>query len=128
MKKKGQIIASEYNSLLKGVSRLLESARQTSARSVNAIMTMTYWNVGKQISNTMRHGNKRAEYGKEVISQLAADLTVKYGRGFSKRNLHSMLKFYQLWSDIERVETPVKSSSKSAKLSASQIEIGRAHV
>lgn len=121
MKKKGKLITSEYNSLLKGISGLLESARRTSARSVNAIMTMTYWNVGKQISSTIQHGDKRAEYGKEVIKQLADDLTAKYGRGFSKRNLHSMLKFYQLWSDVKTIETSNKSSSKSAKLSSSQI-------
>lgn len=71
---------------------------------------MTYWNVGKQISLTVQNGDKRAEYGKEVIKQLAADLTSKFGRGFSKRNLHSMLKFYQLCSDANVIENSTKSS------------------
>jgi len=121
LKKKNQLITSEYSSLLKDISGLLESARRTSARSVNAIMTLTYWNVGKQISTTIQHGDKRAEYGKEVIKQLGEDLTSKFGRGFSKRNLHSMLKFYQLWSDVQTIEKSRKTWANSARLSAAQI-------
>ena len=35
-----------YGGLLQGVVELLEEARRFSARSVNAVMTATYWEVG----------------------------------------------------------------------------------
>ena len=39
----------DYLNLLGGVSELLESARRGSARAVNALMTATYWEVGRRI-------------------------------------------------------------------------------
>jgi predicted nuclease of restriction endonuclease-like (RecB) superfamily len=98
--KKFELLGTEYTALLKGVSNLLESARRTSARSVNSVITLTYWHVGRQISEIVQ-GKQRALYGQKIIKQLAIDLTKRFGRGFSKRNIHSMLKFYQLWSELQ---------------------------
>ena len=38
--------ASDYDAVLSGVVQLLQEARRASARTVNAIMTATYWEVG----------------------------------------------------------------------------------
>ena len=64
-----------------------EQARKYSARSVNAIMTHTYWEVGRRIVEHEQHGKKRAVYGGALIERLALDLTGKFGRGFSQSNL-----------------------------------------
>jgi hypothetical protein len=42
-------------------------------------------------------GEKRAEYGEALLKQLAADLSARYGRGFSERNLEQMRRFYMSW-------------------------------
>ncbi|HEX7618262.1 MAG TPA: PDDEXK nuclease domain-containing protein, partial [Verrucomicrobiae bacterium] len=86
-----------------------------SARTVNAFMTATYWEVGRRIVEFEQGGEKRAEYGEELLDRLAADLNSRFGRGFSRRNLQSMRQFYsfipteQIWQTL------------SAKSSLSQI-------
>jgi hypothetical protein len=99
VKKKGsEIVADDYNVLLKDVSTLLEAGRKGAARSVNTIMAVTYWHVGKRIVEHEQGGRKRAEYGKAVLKQLSIDLVSRFGRGFSERNLLLMRAFYQEWS------------------------------
>ena len=39
----------DYTGLLTGVSDLLEQARHAAARSVNQILTATYWEIGRRI-------------------------------------------------------------------------------
>jgi predicted nuclease of restriction endonuclease-like (RecB) superfamily len=85
---------THYPELIKGLSALLESARRASARAVNSIMTATYWETGRRIVEFEQGGAKRAEYGAELLKRLAADLTPRFGRGFSWRNLYSMRLFY----------------------------------
>lgn len=72
----------------------LVTARHATARAVNALMTATYWEVGRRIVEFEQGGKKRAGYGEELLSRLAADLTARFGRGFSAPNLH---KFKQLY-------------------------------
>jgi predicted nuclease of restriction endonuclease-like (RecB) superfamily len=73
---------------------LLEKARRASARTVNALMTATYWEVGRRIVEFEQHGEKRAGYGEELLKRLAQDLTDRVGRGFSRQNLQNMRQFY----------------------------------
>jgi hypothetical protein len=49
MTKKNPLAAKSYDGLLQGVVHLLEEARRGVARSVNAIMTATYWEIGCRI-------------------------------------------------------------------------------
>ncbi|HNN94565.1 MAG TPA: PDDEXK nuclease domain-containing protein [Pseudomonadota bacterium] len=83
--------------MLHGVVELLESARRTAARSVNAVMTATYWLIGQRIVEGEQQGARRASYGDELVSRLSTDLTARFGRGFSARNLEQMRRFYTLW-------------------------------
>ena len=88
---------ADYEVILAEVVNLLESARRTSARSINAIITTTYWNIGRRIVEFEQGGELRAEYGKGLLKRLSLDLTVKFGRGFSIRNLGQMRLFYLGW-------------------------------
>jgi predicted nuclease of restriction endonuclease-like (RecB) superfamily len=86
-----------YETLLGDVTRLLEDARRTAARSVNTILTATYWEIGRRIVEYEQGGEKRAAYGTALLKQLSTDLTVRFGRGFSERNLEQMRVFYLGW-------------------------------
>lgn len=87
-----------YDGVLQGIVELLHAARSTAARAVNSIMTTTYWEVGRRIVELEQGGKARASYGKELIEQLAVDLTSRFGRGFGRANLYQMRAFYLRWS------------------------------
>ena len=92
--KKPQPATVGYSSLVGGVSELLEAARRASVRSVNALMTATYWEIGRRIVEFEQGGEKRAEYGEVLLERLAADLTRRHGRGFARPNLIRFRQFY----------------------------------
>lgn len=83
-----------YDSMLSRVIGLIDEARRTSARTVNAIMTATYWLIGRHIVEFEQQGKSKAKYGEEIIDQLASDLTDRFGRGLTRSNLFNMRAFY----------------------------------
>lgn len=86
-----------YSGLVGNLTKLLEEARHAAARSVNAVMTATYWEIGRRIVEYEQVGRKRAAYGTALLRQLSVDLTTRFGRGFSERNLEQMRLFYLGW-------------------------------
>jgi uncharacterized protein DUF1016 len=87
-----------YSAFVAQLVGLLEQARRNSAGSVNALMTSTYWEVGRRIVEQEQRGQKRAQYGTALLHRLAEDLTLRFGKGFSERNLLTMREFYRAWS------------------------------
>ena len=92
--KKAPSRESDYREVLDEVSALVGIARATTARSVNAVMTTTYWLIGRRIVEGEQQGKGRANYGTQLIERLADDLTVRFGRGFGRRNLAAMRSFF----------------------------------
>ncbi len=103
MKKKKEITRarkrtlSGYDSVLKSVIKLIDEARHTSVRTVDAIMTATYWEIGRRIVEFEQSGKRRAAYGIALLKRLSNDLTIQFGKGFSERNLELMRRFYLTW-------------------------------
>ena len=91
------------DSMFTDIKTLIEESKKTVALQVNSTLTLMYWQIGKYINDAILK-NKRADYGKEVVSTLSLKLTQEYGRGYSKRNLLNMIKFNQLFEDIEIVQ------------------------
>ena len=85
---------AQYPSILGDVSRIIDTARRSAVRSVNAVMTAAYWLIGQRIVEFEQSGEKRAAYGTALIERLAADLTQRFGRGFSRQNIQQMRLFY----------------------------------
>jgi hypothetical protein len=56
-------MSTPYARLLADVARVVEQARRGAARSVNVIMTTTYWLVGQRIVEQEQRGALRASYG-----------------------------------------------------------------
>jgi len=103
--KKSQSLVPDaaYDALLSDISNLLEAARRTAARRVHSVITATYWEIGCRIVELEQGGERRAEYGEQVVTRLAADLTRRHGRGFSKSNVFLMRGFFLGW---EIFQTP----------------------
>ncbi len=91
---KAELPTLDYNSALSEMIEILEQARRTAARAVNAVITATYWEIGRRIVELEQGGKKRADYGSLLLKRLATDLKAKFGQGFSVRNLEQMRLFY----------------------------------
>ncbi len=106
-----------YVSVHDEIVALLEAARHAAVRSVNALMTATYWEIGRRIVEFEQGGEERAAYGEEMIQRLGNDLSRRFGRGFGWRNLTQMRSFYLAWPTDQILQT------LSAKSSVLQIQI-----
>jgi len=91
------------------IAALLDEARRQAARSINAILTATYWEIGRRIVEFEQKGEQRAEYGQALLKHLALDLTAKLGRGFSERNLEQMRLFYAGWPISQTVSAKLQT-------------------
>ena len=109
---------ASYRAVCGDVSKIIDAARESAARSVNAAMTAAYWLVGRRIVEFEQSGEDRAEYGAALIERLAEDLTVRFGRGFSRQNVQNMRLFY-LSFPPERIRQTL--SGKLARLPEGQI-------
>jgi predicted nuclease of restriction endonuclease-like (RecB) superfamily len=131
MKKLTPIVKRFYPGLLTGVIDILERARRYSARSVNVIMTSTYWEIGRLIVEHEQQGHKRASYGDALLKRLASDLITRYGRGFSRTNLQQMREFYLSWPIRQtlsgKLDSPLSSGDAPANPQPNPLKVENEH-
>jgi predicted nuclease of restriction endonuclease-like (RecB) superfamily len=113
-------VPANYDSLIGTIRSLVETARRSAARSVNALMTATYWEIGRRIVEFEQGGRERAIYGAKLLSNLSGDLSARLGRGFSRDNLESMRLFYLAFPAVQISETLSRKSSGSRRPSLSE--------
>jgi len=90
--------------LISDICRLIETARQNIAVTVNAGLTVLYWQIGIRIRQDILE-EKRADYGKEIVATLSQELTKEYGNGFSYSALTRMVRFAEIFPDTQIVAT-----------------------
>lgn len=90
--------------LFEEIKRIVDQNRQQLANAVNAILTSTYWHIGKIIGSDILN-NKRAEYGNQTMLKLSERLTAEYGKGWSVKQLQHCLHFAETFPNLEIVST-----------------------
>jgi hypothetical protein len=90
--------------LVKDLRDLIDNARRRVAVTVNAEISMLYWQVGNRINKEILKGD-RAEYGKQVLEDLSVELTKVYGRGWTYRQLCYCLTFVEVFPDSAIMNT-----------------------
>ncbi|MBP1672764.1 MAG: hypothetical protein H6Q25_579 [Bacteroidetes bacterium] len=100
----------QINRLYSQVKDLLSNARNNVLHSINSTMTRTYFEIGKLIVEEEQNGKERAEYGKQLISDLSERLSNEYGKGFSTTNLKQMRTFYLTYSKRQTLSDEFKLS------------------
>jgi predicted nuclease of restriction endonuclease-like (RecB) superfamily len=106
-----------YDLFYGNIAELLQESRRLVVRTVNAIMTATYWEIGRNIVENEQGGAERAVYGEQTLKRLSDDLLVQFGKGFSYRNLRQMRQFYQTYS-FEKIWQTVSAKSHEYDLFA----------
>ncbi len=92
------------------IAGLIEQARRRVATAINQEMVMLYWNIGKTIKEEVIKSD-RAEYGKQIVQSLSAQLTQKYGKGFSSQNLWYMVQLYEIYPILHAVRGELQGLS-----------------
>ncbi|QLB39580.1 PDDEXK nuclease domain-containing protein [Mannheimia pernigra] len=91
------------NHYIQEIKQILSQARQKAYQTVNSAMVEAYWKIGERIVLEEQNGQSRAEYGKEIIKNLSAELTAEFGKGFTERNFRQFyIEFTELniWKSV----------------------------
>lgn len=91
-------------SLFVDIAQIIENGKRQIIAQVNSVLTLTYWQIGKKI-NEHYLNNRRAEYGKEIVSPLSEQLVEQFGRSFELKNLYRMMQFSEIFPEFDNVVT-----------------------
>lgn len=98
------------NNIISELKSIIEQGKSQIASSVNYNLTLTYWNIGNRIKNELLE-NKRAEYGKQLVSQISSKLVEDFGTSFAEKNLRRMIQFSEIFPNIEIVASLMRHLS-----------------
>ena len=104
-----QLIRNDFNLFFNNIKDLVINSRNKVYQVVNIEMLNLYWNIGKSIIE-IQQGEERAKYGDTILDKLSQKLTSEFGKGFSKRNLERMRKFYLLYQNWQTVSAKLSWS------------------
>ena len=111
------IKTQNYSDLITDLTSLIDHGRKAAARYVNTALVATYWLMGRRIVEYEQRGKERAEYGENLLRKISADLTTRFGKGFTERNLEHMRQFYlTYYREISNTVCAKLSSSLSSNL------------
>lgn len=100
---KNEIFEVKYqvsSDLLHDLSVIIDEARHKAYAAVNIMMVQRNWLLGKRIAEEELRGEDRAEYGAKIIEELSKELTLNFGKGFTKSNLYQFTLFYKEFPSI----------------------------
>lgn len=98
-----KLLKSKYEKLLANIGLTIETARQNAVRIINTELVKANWEIGRHIVEFEQHGEERAEYGSDLLARLSKDLRQQFGKGFGRRNILDMRRFYlsyQKWQAV----------------------------
>lgn len=110
---------NKYNDLLETIGKTIETARLNAVRAVNTELVKANWEIGRHIVEFEQHGHERAEYGSDLLARLSKDLKLRYGKGFGRRNVLDMRRFYLSYSKWQTVSAKLSWSHFIVLLSVS---------
>jgi hypothetical protein len=84
-----------YQRLVADISHIIQDGREKAVQAIDVIQAKTYWRIGRGIVEYEQGGKTRAQYRDALITRLSADMTERFGKGFSETNLKMMRLFYQ---------------------------------
>lgn len=84
------------------IKTLIEQSKRNVALAINSEITALYWHVGNRINSEILQ-NERAEYGKQIVQSLSAQLEQEYGKGWGEKQLRQCMQFALVYPDKEIV-------------------------
>lgn len=112
--------------LTERIALLLHQARKQVVQSINQTMVFTYFEIGRMIVEEEQAGKERADYGKQLLKGLSAQLIKEFGRGFSVENLDRMRYFYRVYSK-DTISSTVLTNSGNGVNSLPEFKLSWSH-
>ncbi len=118
-KTSSKVSKRSYKKLLDSISSTLLNGRRFALQSVNVALVKTNWEIGRHIVEFEQSGNERAEYGSDLLARLSNDLSMLHGKGFGRRNVLDMRRFYLSYQKWQTVSAKLSWSHYIALISIS---------
>jgi predicted nuclease of restriction endonuclease-like (RecB) superfamily len=83
---------------------ILTAARTGVARTVNTAQVLSNWLIGREIVEAEQQGKHRADYGENLLKNLAQQLKQDFGAGYSYSNLKYIRQFYLVFPQLLAAE------------------------
>ena len=112
-------ITSKYYELLDSIGSTLQKARENAFKAINNELVKANWEIGRHIVEFEQHGKVKADYGSSLLTSLAKDLRLKYGKGFSKSNIYLCRQFYIKYQIFQTVSGKLSWSHYAELLTVS---------
>jgi predicted nuclease of restriction endonuclease-like (RecB) superfamily len=95
--------SEDYKQVLEALKQRVTQAQYEALKTVNRELILLYRDIGRVIVEKQ----EQFGWGEGVVQQLARDLQVEFPgvRGFSRRNVFYMRRFYMAYRDDEKVQT-----------------------
>ena len=106
-------IDGKVSQLYDKVSQLIERARQHVSTTVNTTEVYTKYYVGQYIVEEEQQGERRAQYGQQVLQSLSKRLTERFGKGWSVENLKLCRRFYLVYSNSVTSGYPISTQKEN---------------
>ena len=119
MSDRNEIMDNHYKQMLDKIGIILEEGRNQAYSAVNNALLKTYWESGREIVEYEQKGKEKAEYGSELLDRISKDLKKRYGKGFSRRNVLDMRRFYLNYRKWQTVSAKLSWSHYTLLLSLS---------
>ncbi len=110
---------TRIDSLFEKVSALIEQGRQRVVSAVNIAEVYTKYCIGQYIVEDEQQGKDRAEYGKQVLKELSARLTERFGDGWSYPSMKNIRQFYLTYSKRLNTVYPIDTEKAKQRLANS---------
>lgn len=88
------MIKEKYFELIDTIGSTIQRARENAIRAINTELVRANWEIGKHIIEFEQGGHERAEYGSDLLSNISKDFKLRFGKGFGRRNVLDMRRFY----------------------------------
>ena len=92
-------------SLIEEIHSIINNSQARAIRSVDTERVLMYWQIGKVIFEEEQQGKDRAEYGDFLIRKLSEVLVLRYGTGFSYRQLNLFRQFYRVFPIVNALRS-----------------------
>lgn len=97
--------------LFSEIKQLIEQSKNNLAVTVNAEMSLLYWNIGNRINKEVLQQSRTEAYGKQIVAALWRQLAGEYGASFSEKNLRRMMQFAEVFPDEKIVVSLIRQLS-----------------